>query len=131
MKPKFFGWFWVAFNLLGFLFYEMMGQPSPLGNGHIASLAAMLTAFGYYRLADQVDPFGEFSSAGIGLPRWLRRRRKTTPSAPRFKVNITSRDDLRAEVDRILDKINSQGFGALTDEEKRLLDEARDLLSRR
>ena len=46
-------------------------------------------------------------------------------------MNITNRDDLRAEVDRILDKINSQGFGALTDEEKRVLDEARDLLSRR
>ena len=28
----------------------------------------------------------------------------------------------RAEVDRILDKINSQGFGALTDHEKKLLD---------
>jgi hypothetical protein len=68
---------------------------------------------------------------GIELPRWLRRRRKTTPSTPRFQVNLTSHDDLRAEVDRILDKINSQGFGALTNEEKRLLDEARDLLSRR
>ena len=29
-----------------------------------------------------------------------------------------------------LDKINSKGFGALTAEEKHLLDEARDLLSR-
>ncbi|MDB6114003.1 MAG: hypothetical protein JWQ62_948, partial [Lacunisphaera sp.] len=27
-------------------------------------------------------------------------------------------------------KINSQGFGALTTEEKRILDEAKDLLSR-
>ena len=131
MKPKFFCWFWVALDLVGFLFYEMMGHPSPLWNGHIAHLAARLSAYGYYRLAGRVDPFGGFSAAGIELPRWLRRRRKTAPSAPRFQVNITSRDDLRAEVDRILDKINSQGFGALTDEEKRLLDEARDLLSRR
>jgi hypothetical protein len=46
-------------------------------------------------------------------------------------VNITNRDHLRAEVDRILDKINSEGFGALTEDEKRRLDEARDLLSRR
>jgi hypothetical protein len=45
-------------------------------------------------------------------------------------VNLTNRNDLRVEVDRILDKINSEGFGALTPEEKRLLDEARDLLSR-
>ena len=130
MKPKFFCWFWVALDLVGFLFYELMGHPSPLWNGHIANLAAMLSAYGYYRLAGRVDPFGGFSTAGIELPRWLRRRRKTAASAPRFQVNITSRDDLRAEVDRILDKINSQGFGALTDEEKRLLDEARDLLSR-
>jgi hypothetical protein len=45
-------------------------------------------------------------------------------------VNLSNRDDLRAEVDRILDKINSQGFGALTEEEKRKLDEAKDMLSR-
>jgi len=130
MKPKFFCWFWVALNLLGFLFYELMGRMSPLWNGHAAILAVMLAAYGYYRAAGRVDPFGQFSSPAIALPRWLRRRRKAG-AAPRFQVNITNRDDLRAEVDRILDKINSQGFGALTDEEKHLLDEARDLLSRR
>jgi uncharacterized protein YcgL (UPF0745 family) len=70
-------------------------------------------------------------SAGIDLPRWLRRWKKSAAPTPRFHVNLSNRDDLRAEVDRILDKINSQGFGALTAEEKRLLDEARDLLSRR
>jgi hypothetical protein len=54
------------------------------------------------------------------------------PAAPAaYQVNLGSREDLRAEVDRILDKINSQGFGALTADEKRLLDEAKDLLSRR
>jgi hypothetical protein len=90
----------------------------------------MSAAYGYYRLAGRVDPFGGPSS-GISLPRWFRRWKKAATPAPRFKVNLSNRDDLRAEVDRILDKINSQGFGALTAEEKRLLDEARDLLSRR
>jgi hypothetical protein len=33
-------------------------------------------------------------------------------------------------VDRILDKINSHGFSALTPEEKRILDDAKDMLSR-
>jgi hypothetical protein len=47
------------------------------------------------------------------------------------QIDLTRREDLRAEVDRILDKINSDGFGALTADEKRLLDDARDLLSRR
>ncbi len=130
MKPKFFCWFWVALNLIGFLFYEMMGQRAPFWDGHIANLATMLTAYGYFRAAGRVDPFGELAASGLALPRWLRRRKKPA-TASRFQVNISSRDDLRAEVDRILDKINSEGFGALTDEEKRLLDEARDLLSRR
>jgi hypothetical protein len=40
-----------------------------------------------------------------------------------------SRADLRAEVDRILDKINSEGFASLSADEKRRLDEARALLS--
>jgi membrane associated rhomboid family serine protease len=128
-KPKFFCWCWVALDLIGFLFYEMTGRPSPLWNGHIANLAAMLTAYGYYRIAGQGDPFGRFSAVKIELPNWLRRRKKS--ATPQFTVNITNRDDLRAEVDRILDKINSEGFGALTDDEKRLLDEARDVLSHR
>jgi hypothetical protein len=50
---------------------------------------------------------------------------------PAIRVNVGSRADLKAAVDRILDKINSKGFGALTPEEKRLLDEAKDLLSKR
>jgi hypothetical protein len=33
-------------------------------------------------------------------------------------------------VDRILDKINSQGFGSLTDEEKQILDHAKDILNK-
>jgi len=61
----------------------------------------------------------------------MKNSQKSGAAAPSFKVNIGTRENLRAEVDRILDKINSKGFGALTAEEKRLLDEARDLLSRR
>jgi hypothetical protein len=41
------------------------------------------------------------------------------------------RDALRAEVDRILDKINLHGFGSLTAAEKRSLDEARHHLNPR
>ena len=130
MKPKYFCWGWMAVELFGFAFYEMGGRPSPLWNGHAADLAAALAAYGYYRLAGRVDLFGGVGSPRIELPRWLRRRKKTAaPTA--FKVNLTSREDLRAEVDRILDKINSEGFGALTEEEKRLLDDARDVLSHR
>jgi hypothetical protein len=45
-------------------------------------------------------------------------------------VNLTEREHLKLEVDRILDKINSKGFGSLTPEERKTLDEARDMLSK-
>ena len=46
-------------------------------------------------------------------------------------MNVTPPEDVRKEVDRILDKINRSGFGSLTDQEKKILDAARDLLNRR
>ena len=41
---------------------------------------------------------------------------------------MTNRAVMKVEVDRILDKINSDGFGALNEEEKKTLDKARDHL---
>jgi hypothetical protein len=70
------------------------------------------------------------SRPAVELPRWLRK----TPRAarpPAYRVDPSNRDGLRAEVDRILDKINSEGFSALTPDERQILDEAKDLLSRR
>jgi hypothetical protein len=37
----------------------------------------------------------------------------------------------KATVDGILDKINKKGFGSLTNEEKKTLDAARDILNKR
>ena len=73
------------------------------------------------------------AEADIGLPRWMKQRGETTGpgAAPGYTVNLGDRGHLRAEVDRILDKINSNGFGSLSAEEKRVLDEARDVISRR
>ena len=45
----------------------------------------------------------------------------------RYSVNITSHADLKAEVDRILDKINSGGFSSLTEEERETLKKAKEV----
>lgn len=132
LKPK-----WIAIGLLaidlgGFLFYEALGNNSPMGFAHSAHLGGMAIGWIYYRYVharewkrpDQRAPVVE-------LPRWFKQARKTSTPPPAYRVNVTNREDLRAEVDRILDKINSEGFGSLTPEEKRLLDDARDSLSRR
>lgn len=52
-------------------------------------------------------------------------RRETAPPAAKPLPG-----DLRGEVDRILDKINAQGFGALTPDERAILEKARETLSR-
>lgn len=132
IRPKYLALLWAAVDLCGFLFYELRGVPSPFWNGHAANLGAMAVAAGFYFLHEHKLKYGlvPASRPAVELPRWLRK----TPRAakpPVYHVNLSNRNDLRAEVDRILDKINSEGFGALTAEEKHVLDEARDLLSRR
>lgn len=132
LKPKYVAAALLVIELLGFFFYEIMGAVSPFGSAiaHSAHLGGMLAGWIYYRYVHQSSWQLPAARSDIELPRWFRKNAKTAvvtatpPEAPR-------REDLRAEVDRILDKINSHGFGSLTPDEKRLLDEARDLLSRR
>jgi membrane associated rhomboid family serine protease len=115
-------------NVLGLFFYEIPGGALPLGLTPSAHLGGMLAGWVYFRFLHAGN--GWDRAPGMSLPAWLRwPKRKAaakTPPGPAPKA----RPRLRAEVDQILDKINSQGFGALTDEEKRILDEAKDLLSR-
>lgn len=98
-----------------------------------AHLGGMLTGLLYYRFVHNASWFNPEDRPDVELPRWIKRAKKSAPLAT-FDVNLppppSSREDIRAEVDRILDKINSQGFAALTAEEKRVLDEAKDVLSR-
>ena len=133
IKPKYLVAIVAGLDAFGLVFYEIMGAASPFGFAHSAHLGGMAAGWLYFRFFHDAD-WSRFRrrKVDIELPAWARRReKKAVPVAPVYKVNMSNRDDLRAEVDRILDKINSQGFGALTADEKRLLDEAKDLLSRR
>lgn len=138
VRPKILAWCLVAFETLGFIFGEIPGAIFPTNIAHSAHLGGMLAGFLYFRLV--YARFGDDGVAAaplIEFPKWLRRRQAQpdATSARPFKVNLsksqpTAPANLRAEVDRILDKINSEGFGALTDQEKKILDDAKDLLSR-
>jgi membrane associated rhomboid family serine protease len=132
LKPKYIAGAVVIFDLFGFAFYEVMGQPSPLGFAHSAHLGGMAVGWLYYRFVHDAEWHVFARKAEIELPHWLKRspRAAAAVAAPARRLNLTDRGHVRVEVDRILDKINSHGFGALTAEEKHLLDEARDLLSR-
>ena len=130
LKPKYVAWAALAFSLAGCVSYEIMGYPSPFGFAHSAHLGGMLVGWIYYRYVHEANWHLPTRSSDIELPKWMKKAAKA-PAPAVFQVNVGTPGDLRAEVDRILDKINSQGFGALTADEKRLLDEAKDMLSRR
>jgi membrane associated rhomboid family serine protease len=131
LKPKWIIFAFLALDGLGFAFYEVLNGETPLGYAHSAHLGGMAAGWLFFRFVYLREWRSPDTAATIELPRWFRRA-KSAPIAPTYHVNVSppTREDLRAEVDRILDKINSQGFGALTPEERRRLDEAKNLLSR-
>ncbi len=69
-------------------------------------------------------------AATLRLPGWLRFKSRKPAAAARTPSAPWRSGSLRADVDRILDKINSHGFHSLSEEEKQILDDAKDLLSK-
>lgn len=115
-------------EILGLVFYELIGAGAPLGLTPSAHLGGMLAGWLYMRFFHASQ--GWDRAAGFSLPHWLRFGSGKRPSPTPVLGHRRPSASLRADVDRILDKINSQGFGSLSNEEKRTLDDAKDLLSK-
>ena len=116
----------LALDIFGLLFYEILGATPPLGLTPSAHLGGMLAGWLYLRFFRTENGWNQV--VPIWLRRWRQAKRETRPVTT---FSGKSTPQLRAEVDRVLDKITSQGFGALTAQEKQLLDEAKDQLNRR
>ena len=130
----------LALHLLAFLLYELPGGQTPFAYAPSAHLGGMAVGWLCHRLwrgNEQEMGWRQPSTLWLRLSAWLPGRRKVAaPAARRAAPAPDNRSSpapaaLRAEVDRILDKISSHGFAALTPAEKRTLDEARKFLSRR
>jgi membrane associated rhomboid family serine protease len=137
LKPKQIAGALVLFDLVSLIFWELPGTvlPYDVAIASSAHLGGMLTGFAYYRFVYDAHWFGRSSDdPEVELPRWLKRAPKNTAqtvAVANAPTAVQAPEDIRAEVDRILDKINSQGFASLTAEERHILDEARSQLSRR
>jgi membrane associated rhomboid family serine protease len=123
----------LGFQAFFFLFGEIAPSRSLASTAYSAHLGGILGGFLYGRwLFARPTLTGwlrKFQPVTAQEPKWSRRAESgKTQGSGRFTVNITNRSKLKAEVDRILDKINEQGFGSLSDEEKRTLDRAKELL---
>lgn len=98
---------------------------------HSAHIAGLATGF-LWRLAETRLPalratrhresFAVLPKNAVAAPGRESRRR--------FPTARTPEPDLRSEVDRILDKINANGFGSLTPEERATLERAREAMRR-
>lgn len=143
LKPKHVACALVGFSLLSLLVYEIPDEAMPFGMAVASSahLGGMLVGFLYFRfIHDSPWSLGSPDRPEFELPRWLRRPRRSVPAAeldlpspapePVGVAAAPSPRNIRAEIDRILDKINSQGLNSLTPDERRTLDGGKDLLNR-
>ncbi len=135
IKPKWLLWIMGGHALFGTVAWEWLGSGNSIA--HSAHLGGLIAGIVYYPIL----------TGRLVLPSLFRRRIRVTtvkpdssgfPKVPRSKrplaveysVNLSGREELRKEVDRILDKITSQGFASLSQAEKDTLDRARDILGK-
>ncbi len=98
----------------------LFGLFSRGGNvAHFAHLGGMIIGFAYFKFRHHLD-FGSDL-----IRRKFQERKLMTLARKRRRTQ-----ELREQVDAILDKINEQGYDALSEHEKRTLKEASDLFSK-
>ena len=97
---------------------------------HSAHIGGFIGGFAAFWMFTLYQPSFTSKQGGVTVepPKWMKGSKIVLAAKQKFKVNVTSRKDMQAEVDRILDKINRRGFGSLTLEEKDTLDRAKEFL---
>lgn len=133
LKPKHLVLGLAIADLLACVYYEIAGAKAPFAYAASAHLGGLIAGLLYYRLfhaasvSAPVDATVETASSS-----WLNGKSSDPrPASSSQSVGHTARREaLRAEVDRILDKINSTGLASLTTAERRFLDEAKALLAK-
>lgn len=113
-------WGLLALDGLAFVLTDLFGQPLPFeyaASSHLGGMAA-----GWIAGRRLVSP------AAAEIPEAAK---APSPVAAETAPEPRTATQLRADVDRVLDKISARGLGALTPDERRTLDEAKHLLDRR
>ena len=127
LKPK-----WILLGVLsieiyGFLFSELAGKSNIAHSAHLGGMIAGSLFFLILRSGYEF-PLISFKSSRLNINANKIFKNSSVVTNSNFKVNLSTPTDLQTEVDRILDKINDQGFGSLSPDEKQTLEKAKGLL---
>lgn len=120
IKPKFLLGGVLLLEVYGFLFTELNGKTTIAHSAHLGGIlvgALFCTNF----LSKLKLPTLRFTNKKSDFFKI-----KQT-SANSYKINLGSEPNIETKIDKILDKINENGFASLTDEEKKLLEKAKSL----
>lgn len=129
VRPMYVVYGLAAIDAFLLVLFEIKGDEVPFGYSPSVHLGGMLGGYLFFRFLYANNGWDRAST--FTVPSWFKSKlRRENPVKPADPVAATRSGNLRADVDRILDKINSHGFGSLTEEEKKLLDDAKDLLSK-
>jgi membrane associated rhomboid family serine protease len=110
---------------VGLEFLASMGN-TPDGIGHLAHLGGAVVGFIYLKLDWRLKNLFRFFSPGRLIGR-LRYRQKTS----KMEKNRQQAEEVMKRVDRILDKINEVGIENISEEDRRFLGDASEILSKK
>jgi len=132
MRARYLAYGLIVIAVIGF-FAQEISSVSSAKLAHSAHMGGMLAGYLYYKFVYLANPYDNSGTISLSFARFFKKKETAKSSAGyTYRVNVSKETkDLKGEVDRILDKINSKGFGSLTPKEKEILDEARDLLRKR
>jgi membrane associated rhomboid family serine protease len=134
LKPKFLLIGILGLLLFGFVFSELRNESSQaIYSSHLGAMLAGAFVY-WFILSGRTFPSFVLTSNirtntdSSKKPSFF--ENKGGINKPTYSVDFSDQQTLQAEVDRILDKINEKGFGALTQNEKNTLDKAKGLLNK-
>lgn len=127
LKPKYVLWGMIAIELFLFIFFELPGKSVVASSAHLGGIIGGLISF---QLISRQGIMNKLKSGiSIEKPEWMKRKGLWKEDS-KFKINLKSKKKMEEEVDRILDKINKEGFSSLSDAEKKILHAAKDSLKK-
>lgn len=124
LKPKWIIIGTLGIEIYGFIFSELQGVGGIAHSAHLGGILSGAIVYLFLRSGRYFPSYVFKVSSNFNNKAFKSNKIKKS----NFKVNLSNSMDMQAEVDRILDKINEQGFGSLTDNEKQTLEKAKGLL---